>query len=229
MNKRYKFIYLLFSFLLLSSFGFAQKDITSNTDSVYISGSASDFEIVAHITVYNNSTSKMTMGWEKKDFLPADWSTEICDINQCYGSNTTTAYFDINAGDSVSMEAHFKPNNSKGAGKVVIHMFDKNGNYNDGIDITYFADAFPASVSSKSNIDFRMYPSPVRDYLTINFSKKGTHEVEVYNILGRRMLKKKVDNSNSMMISFTKLQSGMYIILYRASNGGVITKTISKD
>ena len=198
-------------------------------DTIKVSGSHTEFEIVTHNMIYNTSTSSQTYKWVilKDKELPANWDYAVCDINNCY-SGVDSQTFTLSAGDSGSFEVHFYPGSTIGTGKLNIFIYPV-GYYSDGITVYHQCNASTSGIGGMARFDFSMYPNPVRDILTIQFSKKGIHEIEVYNILGRRLMTKEVQNADRMRLSFANLQNGMYVIMYRTENGKVITKTISKE
>ena len=120
------------------------------------------------------------------------------------------------------------PNNIVGSGVVRIAVYPSGGTVNDGIIITYII-SVGVSIKNATAPNFTMYPNPVKDYLNINFTKKGLQHIEVYNILGNKVLVKDVANTDFVRIPFTNFQRGRYIVIYRSENGKIITKSITKE
>jgi len=225
---------LLFIVFLTGAFsGFAQKrnisKIAVKHDTIKLSGYTNDAELIAINKVYNTTNNTVNYRWVvvSANLNPA-WNYAICDVNNCY-SNTDSQEFSLNGKDSGLFDINFYPNNTAGTGNVLIYIYPI-GEYTNGI--YFYAKATVSTsggISNNIKIDFNMFPNPVKDYLEIRFTKKGTHAIEVYNILGRRIASKEVYNTDRMRLSFENLQNGMYVIMYRTENGKVITKTISKE
>jgi hypothetical protein len=76
------------------------------------------------------------------------------------------------------------------------------------------------SVQNASLTNVNVYPNPVRDVL--NFSTPDVKSVEVYNMLGAKVMAKAVTNSS---VNLSQLQSGAYIVNC-LGNGGQKLKTI---
>ena len=230
MQMRMRKIYyiVLTIFVSLATLSASAQDIAVKKDSIGKTGSASEAEIVTHNIIYNNTNQTQTIHWVRTESVPNSWMSQICDMNQCYTPDVDSQHFDLAPNDSGILDVHFLPNNAEGKGKVTLYVYME-GKYNQGITSVNYVDAWPAGMNSRPKPDFFMYPSPVRNYLTVKFPKKGKHTIEVYNILGRRLIKRQIDNTDMMKISFTRLQSGMYVIMYKDEDGNVITKTISKD
>lgn len=73
------------------------------------------------------------------------------------------------------------------------------------------------SITGENTTVFRLYPNPVRDMLTVEFTgnNNGNVRVNVYNLFGQRVLS--IDNpsarsSNIFNLNTTKLSGGLYIL-----------------
>ena len=225
MKKFYVFILIFLLFASVDN-AFAQK-LSSKYDTSNVKGLPSTFELVSYNWIYNNTATTTTYIWVVKAIdIPATWSIGICDKNNCY-FNADSQEFELTRMDSGSFDIHFYPDNNAGTGCVEVYVYPK-GSYNEGITIAGCCNG-TTGIKQNVSLSFNMYPSPVRDILNIQFSKKGSHSIEIYNILGRRLLTKDVQNADRMRVSFESLQNGMYVVMYRNEKGKVITKTISKE
>lgn len=229
MARFYLFITIL---LCLNLSTYAQKrnvgKIIAKYDSMTVTGSPSDFEVITHNKVYNTSNNNQTYRWVVMSVnIPSNWGFAICDVNNCY-SNIDSQEFSLGPNDSGIFQVHFYPGGNTGTGNVIVYVYPL-GEYQNGIMMYSKCVINPNSINYSPKLDFSMYPNPVKDYLDIRFTKKGNHSIEIYNILGRRVLRKDIYNSDRTRISFENLQNGMYVIMYRAENGKVITKSISKE
>jgi hypothetical protein len=197
-------------------------------DTVTSSGASTEFEIVAYNKLYNVSPFTETFRWVAvKKTLPSNWDWALCDLECHFGVDS----FDITlaSGDSVELDVHFYPGNTAGNGSIGLLVYPTSGTYSDGIKVFSQVKAISSAPATITKVDFSFYPNPVHENLEIRFSHKGNHTIEVYNILGTRLIRKEISNADRMRVSFENLQNGMYVIMYKNENGKVITKTISKD
>lgn len=220
-------------FFLIATLGLGLKsysqDFKAEKDSVFKSGYDNESEIVSYNKIYNFKDGAELV-WKITADIPSAWQFAICDNNQCYPPGVDSATFlTISAGDSSPFQVYIYPNGTRGEGNLHVYIYDKNGDYNKGIEFTHSVRAYPVSMLENSLAQIKMYPSPVKNYLSIKFPSKGRHQIEIYNILGRRLMTKTIDNSDFMKLDFSSLQKGMYVIMYKDPNGKITTKTISKE
>lgn len=209
--------------------GYAQS-FSIEKDTIEVHGSEADNKFTSYNNITNNSSKPIVLVWEITPNVPLNWEVEVCDNNTCYPVGTTSGEFlEIPAGESAYFQLYVYPNNTEGEGFVEVCIYEKGTDCNSGSTFIVSAESYSLSMADKTGPEFNMYPSPVKDYLNIKFKTRGTHEIIVYNILGRKVISKKVSNSNYMKLSFLELKSGMYVVMYRDELGRVATKNISKD
>lgn len=102
-----------------------------------------------------------------------------------------------------------------------VYAVDKAFNYSDELLIS---DA-TLGLNETTVFDFRLYPNPAKDILNIQTNNIEITSVNIYNILGSRVLTLNEVESNSINIS--NLTSGVYFVKINA-NGNSITKKIIK-
>lgn len=228
-----RFITILIIFLTgsgLFATGLGNPNLHLTDDTVNLSGNLTQvLSNVNHISYIG--TDSVELKWEVIQFdVPASWDLGFCDRSQCNtitGSSTRT--FWLPAGISSIMNLDVNPNNNTGSGTVRIAVYPVGGNVSDGVIITYNISVTPVGVKSAAAVNFTMYPNPVKDYLNINFSRKGLQHIEIYNILGNKILVKDIANADFVRIPFLNYQRGRYIVMYRSENGKIITKSVSKE
>jgi hypothetical protein len=80
-----------------------------------------------------------------------------------------------------------------------------------------------ATVATEANNKLiAVFPNPVQNTLNLNLSGfKGSSEVVVYNMNGKRMLSKQTANTNTTL-DFSRLSKGIYMIrvFYPTGNSG---------
>src|SRR5690606_38663680 len=83
------------------------------------------------------------------------------------------------------------------------------------------------SVLSNDEFDMssiKIYPNPVKNELHINLNTNFETTVEIYNVLGRKMLNQTIQNSE--IISTENLSSGVYILKLTQGNQTMTKKLI---
>jgi hypothetical protein len=210
--------------------GLGNPNLKLTHDTVYLKGDASQSTVqnVNHIT--NIGSSSIDLKWEViENTSPSAWELGFCDKENCYTLDGTVHSFSLPAGDSSMMDLLVYPKNTTGTATVKIAVYPATGTIGDGVIITHYVNIKPVSINSAAAVNFTMYPNPVKDNLNINFSRKGNHHIEIYNILGNKILVKDVFNVDYLRVPFSGYQRGRYIVMYRSDNGKVITKSITKE
>lgn len=212
--------------------GFGNANFRLTEDTVYMPGFSNQTNLTNLNFLTNTSTSSIDVKWELlENTTPSSWDLGFCDKMNCYAFDGTSHTYALPAGDSSRMDLTLNPNNTIGTGVVRIAVYPASGTIADGIIITHIVTItkFNSISNTTTTVNFQIYPNPIKDCLNINFSKKGTQHVEIYNILGNKILVKDVANSDFLRIPFSSYQRGRYIIMYRSENGKVITKSVSKE
>jgi len=76
--------------------------------------------------------------------------------------------------------------------------------------------------------EISVYPNPVKDFLTVKFPTKGTHTVTIYNIIGKQVATKTVQEENEVKLNIGDQPNGIYFVQFTL-NGKNITKRCSKQ
>ena len=71
----------------------------------------------------------------------------------------------------------------------------------------------------------RLYPNPVKDVLTISMPNSDTGVIELYNILGEKVLVAKLTSSNSSL-NLSELKSGIYLATINTSSNSTTKKIV---
>jgi endonuclease I/chitodextrinase len=83
-----------------------------------------------------------------------------------------------------------------------------------------------ASVNNIEFGNFKMYPNPT-DGNSLFFSLDKDATIEIYNILGKSILKHKLTNTDKK-IDITKLNSGVYVVKIKVNDNAITKKLIKK-
>ncbi|HAI17198.1 MAG TPA: endonuclease I, partial [Xanthomarina gelatinilytica] len=73
---------------------------------------------------------------------------------------------------------------------------------------------------------FNIYPNPVSNQLNIQLNSTEKTQIEIYNILGKRVLTKTIHQSQSIQLD--NLNSGVYILKLTQGNTTISKKLIKK-
>ena len=103
-----------------------------------------------------------------------------------------------------------------------IYAVDKAFNYSDEIVVS------DATLGITENIvlDFKLYPNPVKDILNIETNNVNIQNVNIYDVLGKKVWSQSELTSNSINIS--SLNKGLYFIKL-TSEGQSVTRKIVKE
>ena len=193
------------------------------------SGPSSEFELISNVYVKNNTDLDTVFVWQRTQHdFPAEWTSSICDEMTCYDWRLDTYTFRLGPGDSSKLDVHFYPANTKGEGSVTlkVYMEGDSSNYVSG---TYYLSTWGLSANGSQLIsnDISFYPNPVKDQLNIELNAPKPVTIEVYNILGKKVMDHVHEGKTSVM-NVENLLSGVYFIRYTDTNGKVISKTFKK-
>jgi len=101
---------------LISPSAFGQLTVLTS-DTIQISGSATQFELVGYGRITNTGTAPLNVRWKRVNSqLPSSWTCTICDLNFCFPPSVDSADFILPAQDTAKMDGHFYPNNQSGSG-----------------------------------------------------------------------------------------------------------------
>ncbi len=73
-----------------------------------------------------------------------------------------------------------------------------------------------------------IYPNPTSNFITISTKENTISAIEIYNILGKEILKANTTNSNQLKIDLSDLSSGIYLIKIIDSSGKSTLKKVVK-
>jgi len=208
--------------LLMGTIGaIAQIDINPNT--IILESEGAD-EIYIDILITNNNSEDINIYWnfEPAASYPANWKTQICDLNLCYLfdnlSSLPTLPNVIEAGQEVKFTIKVKnvveslPVNGSSYG--ILRLFDDPDKTNE------VASSSPlTSTKDISNDDLVIYPNPTTESFQL-MNDASVSNISIYNIVGR--LEKTFNHSNGMIHDVTDLRSGMYLVRLENKNGDVL-------
>ena len=106
-------------------------------------------------------------------------------------------------------------NNANYAGAWNVYPFFESGNIvisGDGGFTLAIDPNPPLGISDANNEDFALYPNPANNRITITSISNPLSQVEVFNILGQRVLYFNFEDSLSEDLNISNLKAGMYLV-----------------
>ncbi|MEC8738512.1 MAG: T9SS type A sorting domain-containing protein [Bacteroidota bacterium] len=210
--------------LFVSSAAVAQVKFSKNLADVQ--GFCSDFELVAYVTLTNNSKDSVFV-WERtKNDRSEGWESAVCDNKTCYGSGTSSGVFELNPNDSFTFRFYYYPSKTKGVGnaEIVIHSQDNPEN-RDTLEVS--GACWGVSLHETGIQNVSIYPNPAKNYIYV----KGMHTAKTkfsgYDLLGNLVLEG--PNFDEKGIEVRDLNSGMYLIKLETENHQSFTKVFRKN
>ncbi len=197
-------------------------DINIDQDSVSLNGEANK---VAHaeFSIQNSGNSNIDVYWKvsKIDFSD-QWDFSFCDNVLCYRNLEECPKNKPNklaAGSISKWDFKVTPNSVNGSGVVVIKL------YSDS-DFTNFLDEIKINISifKVSNKEFEdqeltLAPNPASTYFKV-LSDKEVANVEVFNIIGKKV--KNFEGNNSNYYNISDLRNGAYLVRVLSKAGKVL-------
>lgn len=161
-------------------------------------------------------------------------NTEIADeVGLTSASSTVDAYFDItndfNADKSNATDDNFAHNSfvfTPSGSFIVIYVKspnvvnDANAVFFDNIELYETAQLSTNDVLAN---EFKVYPNPAKDYVSIQSKKKIVTSVDLYNVLGAKVLSSKLSNGR---INVSSLVKGVYFMNINADGGSATKKLV---
>lgn len=218
----------LFTILFLTCLvsGVSAQNYELYPDSTYTEGAATEFELVGHAWI-KNVQGDTNFTWKRiENTLATDWESAICDQITCWSPGVDRSTLVISEGDSSILDAHFYMNNAAGMGVVRVAVWAGSDSANADT-VEYHANTWPLSVSRvKLDKPMKVYPNPTQGVLNLEFDANGTAEVEIFDVLGKKV-KGFSYSGRVSALNLHDLQNGLYIIRV-TENGKVYSRSFRK-
>lgn len=113
--------------------------------------------------------------------------------------------------------------------KSGIHHEVANVSYvNGSFNYAYYSDAaLNVGLEEQAAFNFATYPNPLSNELTIN-SEEALSKVMITSLSGELIQTIDVNNENNLTVSFNEMESGIYFVVLKGSNGQTVTRRIQK-
>ncbi len=170
---------------------------------------------LCHNMVRNQSSGTLKLLWKREDvILPDMWEPTVCDNNQCWATFVKQCpsdyYNELKKGTTMLSDVHIYDAGISGEAyiKLKVYELDDTSSF---INIDYLFNKQNVGTKNVRNIAVRMYPNPANATLNIDYNN-GISRIEIYNLLGSKVLNYKSEPSKSYDIGM--LEDGMYFVKF---------------
>ena len=202
----------------------AQLNITPNPV-VIMDLDVTEYDIIAHSLIQNESNETKTFTWVRNVIsIHPDWSSAVCDKNQCYLPHVSAAplTFELEPQEQATLDVHVYPFENEGAAIIEVIVTDVNDPENV-ITGSYYFNESPSSNKERINNNIKFFPNPAMDYITIdNFD--GLSKVEIYSLDGKMIINNVLQSDNKVDIS--TLTQGAYILRMKDNQGRQLSSNV---
>lgn len=220
--------------VLMLSVTYAVGQITFSTDTLMkVSDDLAENPVDIGLVIQNAGSTDVEGFWKRfGDTGP--FETQICENGVCWFTTVDTGNIIIPAGDTTSLLVGFlvdSTTEAEGLINIRLHF----GRDVDTVTFKLVRENLPtiSSIREKSLNDngIMVYPNPARDYVLVKREfGNDVARVEVYNMLGVKVMNQHVDADNMITrVDLLDLQKGIYMVrVFDKDNSVVMTKSISK-
>lgn len=232
MNKMNNSFFLIILICSISINGFSQSLSLSwggepIGDTILMTGLVSDYEIVAHAIVTNNSNNSMDIKVRRNALQMINGTfSQFCWGSSCYPPNVEVSPWPLTLGPGQStgegqFSAHYLPQGNFGDSFIEYKFFNMN---NENVFVKVIVQ-FAATIVGvdENDLSIKIYPNPVSDHLTINMSQ-SIEAISIYDCTGAKIREERV-KSNSYKLNTSSFTSGIYLFRI-ATHNRVITKQV---
>ncbi|MCH2045396.1 MAG: T9SS type A sorting domain-containing protein [Saprospiraceae bacterium] len=185
-------------------------------------------EISPEIEIKNMTNSPLELAWEiTESYLPEGWSTVVCEYkcNQGFEKSST---FTLAPKTSISnFRVGFRPNTHPGIGSTEVTIYEPSRPESSAVKVMFAASARDEVTSTNNNEGggisntTQVYPNPAIEYIMLNTDHQNIKYIEIYNIIGRKVLSYNV-NHDREKYDVSTLPRGLYMVRLLDANKNVI-------
>ena len=220
--------FLLFVlFAIYSIFSYAQisfdQDSMKNT---FVDPTNLDYSQKAYLTNSASNANDTIFNWEViKVDQPSEWELTICTYGTCISNPALNEKyaFTLQVGEKEEFKLGWFIGEVSGTGLVTVAVSSKNfPEYKDTVTLEI---ATLASLEKVNQPTFSIFPNPVQDKMTIRLLNANYKTIEIYDLLGNKVLSQNVFSGES--INMSDLNKGVYILRLKGSSS--YSKVIQKN
>lgn len=228
-----KYFYIFFLTIFVIPFNI-QAQLVPTSDSLgVVESPAPSYEIVVHNTITNTTTDSIEVKWiMTTNEIPTSWgNTSFCDKINCAELSERT--FFLAPDSSSAMDVHFINNGRTGEGYAEVIYFDITDSSSTVQTLKYYGKATNETTAIKEldTKSISIFPNPASNYIQIKGIENTSlvKTLEVYNIIGRKLISKEINSSNDLNVNIQNYESGIYLVkLFDETKNIFYTKTFIK-
>jgi len=172
-------------------------------------------EVRPNIIVRNLQNKPITLKWQvKKVNLTDGWNVVVCD-KQCYTARELSGSFTLAPKEVLQdFSVSFRPNGKMGLSSLELVLFDEAKGKNSSKRVKFNANASSSTSTLRKlqkNTVVNVYPNPATQYIQVQDAAQDIRQVEVYNIMGRKMLNFRLKEKGEKL-DISSLPRGMYMV-----------------
>ena len=209
---------ILTSYAAQEIFGFCSEEVISNKDAWKAVGVNLSLNIPINLTVSTNIPSGTTYSFLAVNTLTA---------NNIIETNTNITY---KAGNKIILTDGF---HDKAGSNFHAYIEPCANNFDTRqLRTANSSSTYKQSKENISNIlktQMLIYPNPSTGVFNINFNAETTANIVVYDVMGKLILEKTINNTNSTSFDLAAQKTGIYILKIVDNNGSVTTERIVKQ
>lgn len=221
-----KILLIAIALVFVLNLSFAQKlkwDMDTTKASITADVGLNDFEADAHLTNVDYDFDSFI--WVRTNVQkPADWTSAVCDVNQCYDTIVDSMTFVLKKGETGFFAFHFySPDNIGNTASydlVVSNLKDRA----NPIKIHAQVFAWTTSISDLDIKKIKLYPNPAASKLNIEIPIPviGMVKMDVLNVLGQKATGINFTGNGSYDVS--TLDNGIYFLKFEIDGKQVVKK-----
>jgi len=228
---------LFVAFLMISGNMFGQINFTPS-DTMRVDtvtrNDLEEFDFWGHV---NSAVAHVdSIDWRITTYdVPVGWVVGFCDNQQCYDPSTTSANpypNPVAAMGTCLSKAQFTPHSHAGLARIGVDMWLRS-NKSGTLKTRWFILNITAvrvgieNASTENNI--RIYPNPVANHLMIENISSDISSVEIYDMLGSKVMSRNTDAGDNLDVDVASLGKGIYFAKLNTRAGKtVLTKRFTK-
>ena len=188
-------------------------------------------EVRPTVLIRNLRNKPMQLKWQvKRAQLTPGWDAVVCD-KTCHTTRELSGSFTLAPYEVLhDFSVSFRPNGKEGLSNVDVSIFEADNPKKSKQEITFNASGI-SNLSAREKLNkspLGIYPNPAVQHIKINDTQGDVKYLEVYNIMGRKMLNFHVKHIDEKF-DISSLPRGMYMIrLLNEHKKALKTQRISK-
>lgn len=185
-------------------------------------------EISPEIEIKNTTNKPLELAWEiTESYLPEGWSTVVCEY-KCHQGFEKNSKFTLAPKENLTnFRVGFRPNTHPGIGSTEVTIYEPSRPESTAVKVMFAASARDEMTKKDDNggrgssSTAQVYPNPAVEYIMLNTDNQDVKYIEIYNIIGRKVLSYNV-NHDGEKYNVSTLPRGLYMVRLLDSNKNVI-------